>query len=52
MSVEVPFRTIIEPFRIKAVEPIPLTTRAERESLLDRAGYNLFKLHAEHVTID
>ena len=52
MSVEVPFRTIIEPFRIKAVEPIPLTTRAEREKLLERAGYNLFKLHAEHVTID
>ncbi|MBK7581438.1 MAG: tryptophanase [Myxococcales bacterium] len=49
---EVPFRTVIEPFRIKAVEPIPLTTRAERDALLEQAGYNLFKLHAEHVTID
>jgi len=52
MSVETPFRTIIEPFRIKAVEPIPLTRREEREALLARAGYNLFKLSAEHVTID
>lgn len=52
MSGEVPFRTIIEPFRIKAVEPIPLTKRAEREALLDAAGYNLFKLHADRVTID
>ncbi len=52
MSEEIPFRTIIEPFRIKAIEPIPLTKRAEREALLERAGYNLFKLHAEHVTID
>lgn len=52
MSEETPFRTIIEPFRIKAIEPIPLTKRAEREALLEQAGYNLFKLHAEHVTID
>lgn len=52
MSEEIPFRTIIEPFRIKAIEPIPLTKRAEREALLEQAGYNLFKLHAEHVTID
>ncbi len=52
MSDETPFRTIIEPFRIKAVEPIPHTTRSQRDALLERAGYNLFKLRAEHVTID
>lgn len=52
MTAETPFRTIIEPFRIKAVEAIPHTTRAERDTLLERAGYNLFKLRAEHVTID
>lgn len=47
-----PFRTVIEPFRIKAVEAIPLLTRAQRELALDRAGHNLFGLHAEEVTID
>jgi tyrosine phenol-lyase len=52
MTEDTPFRTIIEPFRIKAVEPIPLTTRADREALLDRAGYNLFKIPANRVTID
>lgn len=49
---ELPFKTIIEPFRIKAVEPLPLTTRAERDGLLERAGYNLFKLSASKVTVD
>ncbi len=47
-----PFRTIIEPFKIKAVERIRLTTRAERDALLDQAGYNLFKLPADKVIID
>ncbi|MCA9595338.1 MAG: tryptophanase [Myxococcales bacterium] len=47
-----PFRTIIEPFRIKAVEPIPITTEGERSALLEKAGYNLFKLPATKVTID
>jgi tryptophanase len=46
------FRTIIEPFRIKAVESIPLLTRAERVTALGRAGHNLFKLKADEVTID
>src|SRR6266516_1053233 len=45
-------RTIIEPFRIKSVEPIRWTTRAEREALLQAAHYNLFLLPAEDVLID
>jgi len=45
-------RTRIEPYRIKAVEPLPITTRAERERALDAAGWNLFKLPARQVTID
>ena len=44
--------TIIEPFRIKSVEPIRLTSRAERERMLRDAQYNLFNLHADDVIID
>jgi tyrosine phenol-lyase len=45
-------RTIIEPFKIKAVEPIRMSTRAERVSWLRDAGYNVFKLRSEQVLID
>ena len=44
--------TIIEPFRIKSVEPIRWTTRAQREQFLRDAHYNLFVLQAEDVLID
>jgi tryptophanase len=43
---------IIEPFRIKTVEPIRLTTREERDRLIEDAGYNVFRLHARDVLID
>jgi tyrosine phenol-lyase len=45
-------KTIIEPFRIKSVEPISISTRAQREDHLSEAGYNVFQLRAEHVLID
>ncbi len=49
-----PFKsqTIIEPFRIRSVEPIRFTTMEERKSLLKKAGYNPFQLKAKHVLID
>ena len=47
-----PQRTIIEPFRIKSVEPLRFTTRTQREHALAAAGYNLFTLHADDVLID
>ena len=46
------FRTIIEPFRIHSVEPLRMTTEAERQHAIKDAGYNLFNLHAADVLID
>jgi tryptophanase len=46
------FRTIIEPFRIHAVEPLRLTSEDERRAAIRDAGYNLFALRAEDVLID
>lgn len=45
-------KTIIEPFRIKSVEPLRRTTPEDRERLLRRAGYNLFLVDAEDILID
>jgi tryptophanase len=45
-------RTIIEPFRIKSVEPIYFNTRAERKQILEEAYYNPFLIHSRDVLID
>lgn len=45
-------RSIIEPFKIKVVEPLPIRTVAEREAILAAAGRNLFHVHAADVTFD
>jgi len=47
-----PFRTIIEPFRIHSTQAIKHTTVQERHAALERAGYNLFGLHGDEVLID
>jgi tryptophanase len=44
--------TIIEPFKIKSVEPIFFTTKEERISILQKAFYNPFLIHAKDVLID
>lgn len=49
---DIPFKTIIEPFRIKSVEAIKFTTRAQREAALATARNNVFRLRAEDVLID
>ncbi len=46
------FSTIIEPFRIHSVEPLRMTTAAERGEAIRDAGYNLFNLRAQDVLID
>ena len=45
-------KTLIEPFRIKSIEPIRMTTAAERARLLEEARLNVFQLRAEDVLID
>ncbi len=45
-------KTIIEPFRIKSVEPIYFNTLEERQKILERAFYNPFLIHAKDVLID
>jgi tyrosine phenol-lyase len=47
-----PVRTIIEPFRIKSVEPIRGTSREERQKRIEAAGYNLFLVPSEDILID
>ena len=46
------YRTIIEPFRIHSVEPLRMTTPAQRKAAIAAAGYNLFKVNAQDVLID
>ncbi len=46
------FKTIIEPFKIKVVEPIRLTTQDERRVILQRAHFNMFNIQARDVLID
>ena len=45
-------KTLFEPFRIKTVERIRMTTRREREAIVRKADYNLFQIDAEDVIID
>src|ERR1700688_4650223 len=45
-------KTIIEPFRIRSVEPLRRTTPEQRETFLKKAGYNLFELRAVDILID
>jgi len=45
-------KTIIEPFRIKMVEPLKMTTKKERDVFLEESGNNLFSIRAENVLID
>ena len=45
-------KTIIEPFKIKSVEPLRFTSRKERAVILKAAGYNLFNIQADDVLID
>ena len=46
------FKTIIEPFRIKVVEPLPMLTPANPNFAHEKAHYNLFSLPARTVTFD
>jgi tyrosine phenol-lyase len=44
--------TIIEPFRIKSVEPLRMTTHDERKAIIQRAHWNLFRIRARDILID
>lgn len=46
------FKTIIEPFRIKMVEPIKMLSPSERETVIEEADFNLFSIRADNVLID
>ena len=46
------FETIIEPFKIKSVESLPITSREERLRYLERESWNVFGLRSQEVTID
>lgn len=45
-------KSFFEPFKIKAIEEIPITTKSQREQFIKEAHYNLFSLKSEHITID
>ena len=45
-------RTVIEPFKVKVVEPIRTTTREQRRAALEAAGWNLFGLDSQDVLVD
>jgi len=45
-------RSIIEPFKIKMVEPLQFHSREEREKILKEAGYNLFLVNSNQITFD
>src|SRR5258708_15864617 len=49
---KMPIKTIIEPFRIKSIEPIRRTTRGERQRLMEAAGYNLFLAPSSAILLD
>ncbi|HRT68496.1 MAG TPA: beta-eliminating lyase-related protein, partial [Bacteroidota bacterium] len=45
-------KSYFEPFKIKAIEEIPITTRSEREKYIKEANYNPFSLKSDYITID
>ena len=45
-------KTVMEPFRIKSIEPLGITTLEQRQAALQRAGLNVFQIRAEEVLID